>query len=698
MGISPPYMYKPPSHQGSAFDPSYDFDPKAVTRASWTSVSSPKPKQSGPLINFNKHPDSYVILPYGTNDAPPLSPSTRKWIVSIRWVQFGLRIVQLIGALGLLACVICIRSISDSLSWIMRIPPAWDVCIATYAIIHLFRPAKARTPMSSSTYHAFCVFMDLGLIPFMVLTAYYAEKNRQMVPNSEGRWSSFFHATGATETLLFVTWIAATTIGGLHLISACIDVYLVVIFRKIARYPPDVNPLEDNLTSRLATKHRYKNSDLSMTSEKKFANMSGSTLALSAPTSSNIGKEKMPDVSAQPVSFYQSRTRLDQTYSAHTQESARASRDNMYQQSRSARTSHTEVNGLPVAARYHSQSRSRSRPRSHGGSSSASHNRTSQSGAQEPMPSHPSSYLPTYERPSGSGMLVSEHQTSLPANVAKSHQHDSLLSDNWYVMADDEYGDLSSPHRTPVEPWARNLDEDHETCRQRADRLALNNRGEQGLLPEPLKTHAPTPPAHATLAHEGGGHTNDEAFYFSDTTMSPPALDAYGNSHASDAASMKSGSEANSLRNSEGTIGRALTITSAISAVSSLYSQGSTPDLSRAPSPKRKAYGNLAEATKVIRGFSVGNDSTNTHTSPFRGQSNDTNDGSHNLQMGHVKVGGRVVSRTGVDLVDANVMYLDNSGTRSRHVSGKIAEEGMAGTRSSWWNSTMRQREVSGTA
>lgn len=122
MGVVPPYSYNTPSRQRPT-DPCYDFDPKAVTRASWSTIVTEKPKQTGPFINFNKHPDSYVIVPHSSCvDLPPLSPSTRKKVVATRWVQFGLRIAQLVIALGLLVCVTCLRGIDDSISWVLRIP------------------------------------------------------------------------------------------------------------------------------------------------------------------------------------------------------------------------------------------------------------------------------------------------------------------------------------------------------------------------------------------------------------------------------------------------------------------------------------------------------------------------------------------------------------------------------------------------
>jgi hypothetical protein len=124
VGITPPYIFSPVSQQDR--DPTYDFDPKAVTRASYYSIASststPAPKQQGPLIDFNRHPDSYIIVPTARSNVPPMHPNTKQRINTARWLQFSLRLLQLIGALGALVCVIIIRGVNDVQGWILRIP------------------------------------------------------------------------------------------------------------------------------------------------------------------------------------------------------------------------------------------------------------------------------------------------------------------------------------------------------------------------------------------------------------------------------------------------------------------------------------------------------------------------------------------------------------------------------------------------
>lgn len=123
MGRGQPYLYDPPQrHSQNAPDPYDGFNPKAVTMASRQPPPKPKPKTDGPLINFNKHPDSYLILPYGTTDAKPMSPKVKTIIKWVRWAQLFFRVSQLLGAIGMLICVICIRGTQDAEGWIIRVP------------------------------------------------------------------------------------------------------------------------------------------------------------------------------------------------------------------------------------------------------------------------------------------------------------------------------------------------------------------------------------------------------------------------------------------------------------------------------------------------------------------------------------------------------------------------------------------------
>lgn len=118
MGAQQPFLYDAPSNNTSPYAP---FNPKAVTEAS-RREPKPKPKHEGPLVDFNKHPDSYLILPYGNTNAKPMSPRTRKRVKYNRWLLLFLRCLQLVGAIGLLVCLICVRKVEEVMGWTIRIP------------------------------------------------------------------------------------------------------------------------------------------------------------------------------------------------------------------------------------------------------------------------------------------------------------------------------------------------------------------------------------------------------------------------------------------------------------------------------------------------------------------------------------------------------------------------------------------------
>jgi hypothetical protein len=113
-GDGQPYMYDRPRSDTT-------FNPRAASEAS-KRAAKPKPKQEGPLISFNQHPDSYLILPYGNTNVKPMSMTIVGAVKWVRWFQLLFRICQLVGAIGILICVIMIRGTQDTEGWVIRIP------------------------------------------------------------------------------------------------------------------------------------------------------------------------------------------------------------------------------------------------------------------------------------------------------------------------------------------------------------------------------------------------------------------------------------------------------------------------------------------------------------------------------------------------------------------------------------------------
>lgn len=123
MGVEPPFLYDPPSRYSFTGPTDKSFNPKAVTRASWSPPPRHVRRQQGPLIeNINRHPDSYLIVPYGNINVKPMNPRTKKTVKYTRLLQLFLRICALLGAVGMLVCVICIKGTQDTVGWIIRVP------------------------------------------------------------------------------------------------------------------------------------------------------------------------------------------------------------------------------------------------------------------------------------------------------------------------------------------------------------------------------------------------------------------------------------------------------------------------------------------------------------------------------------------------------------------------------------------------
>ncbi|KAK2758312.1 hypothetical protein FQN54_004158 [Arachnomyces sp. PD_36] len=261
-GAAPPFLY---GSNAANRSPDRGFNPKAVTQASW-SPRQARPKPSGPLVNFNRHPDSYQVAAYARPNVKAMSPRTKDKVKYTRIVQLFLRICALLGALGMLFCVICIKDTSIPIAWIIRVAPSVAVLHTIYAIFHLCRSPVGRPPGSTASYMLFASILDSGLIPFFVFSAMVC---RTEYTSGAYGWSTLFEDPEITNKIVYTTFLINIANGGLHLISLIISIYLAVIFRQITRLPPDMNPLEDNLTARPHKRNK---------SEMKEKHLSSSTI------------------------------------------------------------------------------------------------------------------------------------------------------------------------------------------------------------------------------------------------------------------------------------------------------------------------------------------------------------------------------------------------------------------------------------
>ncbi|KAI9651167.1 hypothetical protein NHQ30_001204 [Ciborinia camelliae] len=253
MGIQPPFLYGPVKTDWS-------YDPKAVSRAS-LSPPAPRPKRpDGPLVNFNAHPDSYLIVPYGNVDSKPMDPSIKNKVKWTRKVTLILRCFQVLAAVGLLIMSILITGLDIVSGWIMKLAvryfenvlynqptdmfqPAIAIFHTVYGVYHLVRRSGGRSPGSSASYMLFASLIDISIVPFYVYIS-LAAKTKQTT------WTTSLSDKALLTIFTDIIFYSAIVGGGFHLISSVMSIYLAITFRKITKLPPDMNPLEDNLTSR----------------------------------------------------------------------------------------------------------------------------------------------------------------------------------------------------------------------------------------------------------------------------------------------------------------------------------------------------------------------------------------------------------------------------------------------------------------
>ncbi|KAI9843653.1 MAG: hypothetical protein M1838_002528 [Thelocarpon superellum] len=209
-----------------------------------------------------------------------MSRRTKSKVKWLRWIQLMLRGLALIGAIGMLIGTVCLRNVDLTDGWIIRIAPGVALVHCVYAIYHLARKASGRTPASSASYMVFAAGLDAGLVPFYVFTAILANAQHR-VTGGPMDWGTVFNKDTTDRMIVYAVLLVSVVNAGLHAVSLVLDIYLAIIFRQISHLPPDMNPLEDNLTCR----HKKRDSYMS---EKRISH--GSTLT----SSSDGGLESRP--------------------------------------------------------------------------------------------------------------------------------------------------------------------------------------------------------------------------------------------------------------------------------------------------------------------------------------------------------------------------------------------------------------------
>lgn len=100
---------------------SFHFDPRAATRASFEPRPAPRSKPTGPLVSFNQHPDSWLILPTSSANVNILNPKVKEWIKLSRALQLILRCFELLLAAALLTMMILLSNVDNVPKYILCI-------------------------------------------------------------------------------------------------------------------------------------------------------------------------------------------------------------------------------------------------------------------------------------------------------------------------------------------------------------------------------------------------------------------------------------------------------------------------------------------------------------------------------------------------------------------------------------------------
>ena len=436
------------------------------------------------LINFR---------PYGNLNWKPMSPKTRKKVTWVRRFQLLLRMCALLGAIGMLVCVIAIKNVNGNIAWILRIPPAVAIVHTIYAIYHLARSPKARTPTSSASYMIFAAIIDTSLIPFFVFTALIARTEYTEPASTQGRWKTLFGSDAADTKTVFSTFLLCIVNGGLHLLSLIISIYLTMIFRKISKLPPDMNPLEDNLTSR----HKRNKSSISAPLEasappsKRGSQAEPLMEARSVPFmhTRSDSASKMIDVPSPNFSPRASRTSLPSPYDRpYTDKSPRAShspspkKDSFYDQPSSNRSSRTQFSSSPPKrGSFYDQGSARGPLRQTAGTSPIKRE-TFYSSANSSHTIVPESIPVKHPTPAPSS-IYSTSQTPRPASTRPQSTAPSDISNNWITHP--------SPPPSPPAEFKHLRNGQYNAVAQPVPAPAFNSNSENF---NPLELNPPTPP------------------------------------------------------------------------------------------------------------------------------------------------------------------------------------------------------------
>lgn len=523
--------------------------------------------------------------------------------------------------------------------------------------------------------------MDAGFIPFYVFTVLMSRRNSDMQAGEVGRWRSMFPTDEDTNKILMTTWLTATATGGLHLLSLFVDMYLLIIFRKICKLPPDMNPLEDNLTSRRKTKHKHKNSSMSAiqplvgNNEKRFSAQStvgGDRMSQFDPL---LGKD-IPSPDKNQVAFMHTRNNSEMTYSPHTPQSARQSRGDLNHRNDLLRRSETPDN--ESLAQRKSMLAQQANIKRHTRAESFVTESSKDQQYYTPPPT------------AKANALEATGDLSLQRN-----SRETLQEDNWFVYGDDqdheqeEHYPAPAPKQSVFNSGAANkgyntLSPYDDDVSDVEDEPEL----EQPMVPQPLRMNPPTPPPAQVFDHKKNTPPPSRSGLQRTQTTTSISTDATFNRSHSRSGTPKSRYYGDLKAATQGVL-------------------SNSPTNSPSSSPKKSSFRNqpnhLPSATKqYVSNTPPPASHSPVKNSPFTLDKKSYTSVRRTGDMGYTPVKGqspRVISRSGVDYINPYEFEEADLGTpgRRRDVSGKIAEEGRGGVGQKGWMG-MTHRKVSGVA
>lgn len=171
----------------------------------------------------------------------------------------------------------------------------------------------------------FASTFDVAVIAFYVLGGYtaYCEWDPQALRTHDAEeawttWSTILHDAAPNTDIAGIFKICVTlafcVTGFFHLITLGLSVWLFQMFRTIVQLPPDMNPLEDNLTSRTKAHKRNKSS---IASESTWDD-DGKNERFSHHTQRRSGAP-YEDLSRPPsIPFMHTRTGSSSTFASHS--------------------------------------------------------------------------------------------------------------------------------------------------------------------------------------------------------------------------------------------------------------------------------------------------------------------------------------------------------------------------------------------